>query len=294
MLAWLINYLAFALPLLVIALSLVWLGFVLFDRFLGIRIQRDLVDARNPAIGILLGAFLIGSAIGLEGLYFGRHEDPTWTAIGRLATEGLLVLPLMFASIWINDRLILYRFKIMNEIKVDQNLGIACGVAGSCLASGLVIDGVLTGYSATLLDALRDIVLYWLLAQGLMVATVYLDQLVRPYGFHETLEEDENLAVGISLCSFLTGIGFISRAAVIHAGHQIWWQETIVSCGLALAGVAFFVVARRVLSPIFLKNRQNLQEVELRNNFAASCVLSGAHVALSLLISAAIQRPWTF
>ncbi len=292
MLPWLTSHLLFVLPLLLIVLTLLFVSQYLFDRILGIRFKRDLLERRNPAVGILLASFMIGSSIGLEGLFFGRHDEPNIDAILRLLAEGILVIPLMFASIWINDRLILLNFEILREVKEEQNLGIAFGIAGSCLASGLVIDGVLTGYSQSWIEAFGDIVLYWILSQGLLVTTVWLYQKARPYDFRHILEEADNLSIGIWLCGFLISLGFIARASVIHSGFAPWWQECLVSTCLAMVGVALFLLIQWLFIGVFFHRQEFFNEIELENNFPAACALAGSQVTLALIISAAIQRPW--
>lgn len=286
-----LEHFRFVVPLLMATLVLVWLASFVFQSILRINLRKELIEERNPAVGILIAAFLIAMAIALEGLFFGRHAEDGWVALGRLVTEGVLVIPLILASIWINDRLILYRFDIAKEVIQNQNIGVALAVSGSCLASGLVVDGALTGYSESWLIAIGDIVLFWCVAQLLMVLTVFLTQACRQYNFQSILKEDENLSIGISILSFLVSLGMICRSAVIHAGQGTWLFEATVSLVLAAAGISILMIGRLWISPFFMKRKELRDEIELDNNFVASLALSGAQLAFAFLVSAAIQRP---
>lgn len=292
MISALIDHLLFVLPLLGGTLLLLLTGSWIFHRVLRLDLRLQLVEQRNSAAAILSCAFIVGLAISLEALFFGRHDEANRDAILRLAAEGALTVPLLLASIWINDRLILYRFKIIEEIRDQKNAGVALGVSGSCIASGLVIDGVLTGFSATIVDALRDILLFWLLAQVLMVVSVFASQLLREYHFQSVLEDDDNLSVGISLFAFLVCIGFIARGAVVHAGHYTWIEEISISFFLATAGTVTFLFARWLLTSILTHSKDLIEEIELQNNHAAAFALAGVHIAIALLVSSCLQRPW--
>ena len=117
-------------------------------------------------------------------------------------------------------------------------------------------------------------------------------QYLRPYDFQSTLEDSTNLGVGIALGGFLISIGFISRAAVIHAGKYAWWQEAIISTCLALAGTLLLMLARWLIVPLMLGRREYLDEIEKDNNAAACAAYAGVQIAIALLISSAVHRPW--
>jgi uncharacterized membrane protein YjfL (UPF0719 family) len=132
-----------------------------------------------------------------------------------LRTAFALVLRL---SIWVNDRLILYRFSLAREICQDKNLGAAFCLAGSCIACGLILNGVLVGYSKSFAYGLRDIVIFWLLGQAILVIGAFAYQRITKYDVHELIEYDDNVAVGIGFGAFLAGLGIVVRASLVGAG----------------------------------------------------------------------------
>src|SRR5205807_6809311 len=96
------------------------------------------------------------------------------SALALVAGQGLLIALLMRASVWILGRAILYRFGVRDELVRDRNVGAGAVVAGGCLAAGLVLHGALSGNSATPLLALRDVAVYWVAGQIILIAGAWL------------------------------------------------------------------------------------------------------------------------
>ena len=167
-----------------------------------LELQEDLQNAGNPAASVLLGAFLLSAGIALTGTLFGRDEDSIPVATTKIVVEGTVALLLLRLSIWINDCFILRHFNVMKEIRTDKNLGTAFCVAGSCIASGLILNGALTGFSSSFLHGLRDIVIYWLLGQLMLTMGAFVYQRMARCDVHQLIEYDDNAAVGNAVKDF--------------------------------------------------------------------------------------------
>ena len=85
------------------------------------KVGEDLLDAENPATGVVFGAYIFGVAIALVGTLFGRGQDGTLIAMGKILVEGAVAIVLMRISISVNDRFILHRFCIVKEIREDND-----------------------------------------------------------------------------------------------------------------------------------------------------------------------------
>jgi uncharacterized membrane protein YjfL (UPF0719 family) len=254
------------------------------------RVGNDLVDAENPAIGLVFGAWLFGVALALAGTLFGRGEDETLAAVGKILVEGAMVVALLRISIWVNDRLILHRFCIVKEIRDDRNLGVGFCVAGSCVASGLILNGALTGFSENFASGLRDIAIFWLLGQITLVSGAFVYHKISRYDVHALIEHDDNVAVGIGFGAFLVSLGLVVRAAIVGAGLDSISRELPRTLLLALVGVLCVIVVNAVAPLLVTAKVKYEDEVEMHGNIAVSTVTACATLAAAMLLASIIQR----
>lgn len=249
-----------------------------------------LLDDENPAIGVVFAAYLFGVAVALVGTMFGRGQEDAWGQVGKILVEGVLAIALIRISIWVNDRFILHRFCAAKEIRDDRNLGVAFCVAGSCIASGLILNGALTGFSRDFVYGLRDIVVFWLLGQVAFVFGGYVYHRITKYDVHQLIEYDDNVAVGIGFGSFLCSLGLVVRASLVGAGLDKLIQELPRTILLALVGVVS-VIAMHMLVMRLVTGKTNYEdEVEMHGNVAVSIVAACASLAAAVLLASVLQR----
>ena len=174
-------------------------GLAILSWLYRLQFFAELLVKENLAVALSLAGFVFGLTFGFAGLFFGRISQELTITLYHWGIEGALALLLLLLTVAITDRLLLPRFPIGEEIKTDGNMGVACVVAGVCVSAGLVINGSLCGYSDSVLTAVRDIVLYWSLAQVAIWITLRVIIAVRPFDFLGQLQEDDNLASGLSV-----------------------------------------------------------------------------------------------
>jgi uncharacterized membrane protein YjfL (UPF0719 family) len=250
----------------------------------------DIVEQENAAIGVVFGAYLIGVAIALSGTTFGRDQDEGLIRLAKILCEGALAIVLVRISIYVNDRFILKRFCIVKELRADRNLGVAFSVAGSCIASGLVLNGALIGFSRNFVYGLRDIVLFWLIGELALALGAMVYHRLKKYDVHELIEFDDNVAVGIGFGAFLASLGLVVRASLVGAGLDSMSQELPRTLLLAVIGVSG-VIAIHASAIWFVTARVNYNdEVEMHGNTAVSIVAACASLAAALLFASFIQR----
>lgn len=217
--------------------------------------RSDIFEQENAAIGVVFGAYLFGVAIAIAGTTFGRDQDVGLIRLAKIFCEGALAIVLIRISIYVNDRFILHRFCIVKELREDKNLGVAFCVGGSCIASGLVLNGALTGFSKDFLYGLRDIVIFWLIGEFALTFGAMVYHRMKKYDVHDLIEFDDNVAVGIGFGAFLASLGLIVRASLVGAGldslpHEL--PRTILLALIAVSGViainasAIWLVTSRV------------------------------------------------
>lgn len=267
-------------------IMLLFVGKWLFDRTTKYNIDDELTHNDNPAFGIVLAAFFVGLAIALTGTLYGVGGDPATDFIG-IAIYGVLTLILVRLSIVVNDKLILHKFCVHKEITKDKNCGTAFVVGGSCIATGFMISGALTGESITPVRGVIDLLIYFAIGQALLILGGVIFQTITSYDVHEVIEHDDNTAAGLSFGGFLVAIGIITKVSLSGATSNIL-TETITTAMLALSGLVLLVAVRIITDRVILPKSSLCKEISVDKNTAAGAVTASTFVAVALAYSFAI------
>ncbi len=285
-----LRHVAEGLPLFAAAVISLGLARLVFLRSTSFNSQAHLFDQPNPAYAVAFGGFLLGAGLALAGTFFGGREGGALEAAGKLLIEGVLVVALLRVSILINDRFILHSFSIAKEIGEDRNLGVGFCVAGSSIACGTILNGAMTGYSLDFLHGLRDIALFWTVAQlALVVACAAYRKSMR-YDVHRLIEFDDNAAVGLGFGGFLVGMGIVLRSSLVHAGKGTLGAELAISALLALLGAGLLVTVNAVVLRLLFPKTSYQEEVEMNGNLAVAAVAACVTVAAALFLASIVQR----
>ena len=276
--------------LLIVGLLLIYLAKRLFQSSIALPSHAELSHKDNPALSTLFSAFLLATGIAASGSFFGHWQDPIASAALKMLPEGLLAIVLLRASIWINDYSILSDFSITKEIGEDRNLGVSITVAASTLASGMIINGALTGYSPNYAAGLRDLVVYWTLGQSLLVVAGMVFRRIKQYDVHRLLEYDDNPAVGWSFGGYLVGIGIVVRGATIGSGLSTLVNELWHTVLLSLIGCTLLTVLHQTAPRIILSGIDLREEVEMNRNTAVGIPMACLTIALAIFIAELIKR----
>lgn len=269
----------------VIAL-LLFIGKVFYDKTSAIKFDEELTTRDNPAFGVALAGYLLGLAIALGGLMFGTTFEPAedFAAIGAY---GALVVVLMRLSVVVNQKFILSRFSIETELIRDKNVGTGFVVAGSCVATGLMVSGALSGESESLLYGLRDITFYWFVGQVSLIIGGWIFCLIAGYDVHHEIGNDNNAAAGLSYGGFLVAIGIIAKTALAGASGELL-TETITVSVIMVSGLILLVLGRYITDYVFLPQSRLAKEVAVDSNVAAGAIAAVSSVAVAQMFSVAV------
>ena len=270
-----------------IAFLLLLLGKVFYDRTTSYQFNDELTTKDNPAFGVCLAGYLIGLSLAMSGALFGTG----WSLKENLLTVlvgGLAALLLMRLSVFINDKLILYKFSIDKEMIQDRNLGTGFVVAGSCLATGFMLNGVLTGESSSFLLGIRDIAVYFVFGQLVLVVGGLVFQAITKYDLYKIIEQDNNIPAGISFGGFLTALGIIVRASLAGATSNFAEELTIMVI-ISAVGLSLLVIARVIADKVFLPASPLSKEVAVDKNPAAGAIAAACFICIAVLLSSAIR-----
>ncbi len=260
----------------------------LFAKTTAFQIDHELTDRDNPAFGVAFAGYITGVAIAISSTVYPSNEVAPGSAILTVAVFGVIAALLMRVSLWINDHAILYRFSIEKEIAEDRNSGTGFVVAGSSLATGFMLRGVLSGYSDSLWAALRDISIYFLAGQAILVAGGWVYTKFAGYDVQKEIGNNNNVAAGISFGGYLTALGYITSTALEGAGSQ-WANEILTSIVLAWFGAAILLLARVLADFLLLPKSPLAKEVAADRNNAAGAVAAAAFLLVAILFAASVQ-----
>lgn len=264
---------------------LILAGKWLFDYTTKYDINKELTEHDNPAFGVVLASFFIGIAIALTGTLYGAIGE-----IGdfiAMATYGGLTLILIRLSIVVSNRLILPKFCVHEEITRDKNCGTAFVVGGSCIATGFMISGALTGESISPIRGVIDLGIYWVVGQALLVFGGVIFQKITSYDVHQVIEDDDNAAAGLSFGGFLVAIGIITKVSLAGASSNIL-ADTTTAVMIAAAGLVLLVLVRTIADKVILPSSPLSKEIAVDKNMAAGAIAASSFVAVALSYSYAI------
>ena len=244
------------------------------------RSPRRTTPPSPPVQGYLVGVgfALCGALFGASGVW---QEDLIAVSVGGLAS-----VVLMPVSMALCDRLILGRFSVHEEISRDHNVGVGYVVGGVAVATGLSIQGAMTGHSDSLALMARDILVYWACGQTLLIIGGQLFQWLTPFDVHERLEHDDNAAIGLAFAGFLVGQGLMVRAA-LHGASSALTEELLVIAVWGGLGLVVLSAVALLLSRLLLPGVAVADELVRDRNVGVGAVLAASFVLAAALTVAA-------
>jgi uncharacterized membrane protein YjfL (UPF0719 family) len=273
------------LPYFAAGIVLVFLGKLFYNLTTKYDIDRHLTAERNSAVGISFGGYLVGLAFAISATLIGTTSDLLGELAGIVITGALSILLLRLSMI-INDHFVLFTFKVGTEIAEEQNVGTGYVVGGMSIATGLMLSGVMSGTSSSLLFLLRDVVIYWAAGQVILIIDGLVFQAITRYDVHKSIEDDANPAVGISFGSFLIAQGLITRTALTGAGSDLG-RELLITAVIAASGLILLLIGRVIADKVFLPHGVLSQEVAEHKNTAAAVIAAATFLVIAILYSSA-------
>jgi uncharacterized membrane protein YjfL (UPF0719 family) len=242
----------------------------------------ELTTRDNPAFGVYFAGYIVGLAVALVGTLVGMGDDLIEN-LTNIAINSVLAIILMRLSILVNDRFILSKFDDKKEIIEDHNSGTSFVYVGSFLATGLMINGVLTGESESLPLMVRDIVVYWLVGQVILILGGRVFQLITHYDVQAVIEKD-NVAAGICFGFFLAAQGAVVRMALVGASSEIW-TDLISVIVYAILGTLLLCAGRLAADKVMLPASPLDHEIAGDGNTGAAAVVAAVFSAIAILVA---------
>ncbi len=258
--------------------ALLWIAKVLYGNFFRrVDLRHELFENNNHALSVSTCGYLIAICIALGGALSGPSTG--WISdLTGIAVYGLISIIIMLVAGYLCEKILLPHFNNTKEIVQDHNMGTAFVEAGLHIANGLIVLAIFQG-SGSLLSGL----VFWALAQVLLLVAGRLYEGVTPHNVHTELERD-NAAVGLAFCGVLIGFGNIISVAV--AGDFIGWKEGVQAFFIeALFGLAVLLLIKKI-TVLLLASGVSLsdEQTEEKPNLGAGLVEALSYIGGSMLV----------
>lgn len=233
---------------------------------------NEMLFRDNAALAIRYALFAIAVVFALLGIFDRVQGD---TGAWLFTQHALLALFLIYLSRYLNDWLILYHFSNNREVVEEKNVAVALVEGATYLASAYVIAGAFYDWENGLAVAL-----IWFFIGQLMLILLALLYRLTAKGVDSALD-DQNLAVGISLASFLLAGGMVC-GAVISGPSQGWRSDIVVVAAYLGAWVLLMLIAHVISDRFAFRSSYLGEEVMEQRNIAAALFKAVIFISLTL------------
>ncbi len=290
---------AFPRGLVYVALGLVILLLAKLARDLVTRysIDDEVTEKQNLAVALRLSGYFVGVVLVLLGALYqplvivgetglGFDQD-YWLEVLRVFLYSLAGIVALNLARPLMDRVILYKFRVEDEIVEQQNVGTGAAEFGLYVATGLLIGGAVAGEGtgSELTAALATLAFFGMGLAFLVVFSLFY-QLTTSYDIHSEIE-GKNSAVGIAFGGNLIAMGLVMFKAVF--GDFVGWGESIAAfLTLGLIGFALLYALRLLIDLILLPSVRVSNALTVQRNIGVAFVESSVVIASAMILFMAI------
>ena len=260
----------------------------IFDGVTSYSLDTQLTAKDNPAVGLLLGGFMLGVSAVLCGVLAGDAPDePTWANFSEdlvpVLIYGLIGIVMLFVAGIFNDKIVLRQFSNHKEIVDNQNSAVAVIMAATYIGSGLIIAGGISS-SVNIVSAL----IAFVVGQAAFIFFGIIYQVVTKYDDQEEIGENKNLAAGIAFAGNLIAFSMIlMKGLQIDVELAVTWtlgDRCLNALYYAIAGAVLLIIARIITDRAFLPGGKISEEIVRDRNLNAGYI----EAALALSVGAVL------
>ena len=261
------------------------------------RIDEEVGEKQNLAVSLRLTGYLAGviivflgalyqgpTLVGPEGFGFDQAYGQEVLRVFLYSLAGIVALNLVRLLM---DRVILYKFKLEEEVVGGQNVGAGAAEFGMYVATGLMIAGAVSGEGVgTELNAALIALAFFGLGLALLVVFALFYQITTPYDIHSEIEGN-NTAVGVAFGGNLIAIGLVTLKAVF--GDFAGWGESIAAFLIfGIIGFALLYVMRLLIDLLLLPSIKVSHALATGRNSGVALIESGVVISSALILFLAI------
>jgi len=279
-----------------LCLCVLFIGRAFYRLTTKVKLEYEVAERDNFAMGITLAGFLIGLAIAVSSGLLAQVSLAE--KMENQLIIGLVAMVLLRISLFINDKCILYKFSNLDQIVQYRNVGVALVEAGGSIATGLMIAGATSCKADSLFEKLQYGAIYWLIGQVILVLAAHVYRLICGFKIDDILlSRTDNpvhtIAAGASFGGYLLAIGLIIQASLDGATvHLIPEIATIVT--FAIIGLVLLTVAKFVLQKVLMPTSPIPKEISVDKNVGAGALAAAGYIAIAAIFAASISPATTY
>ena len=243
------------------------------------NLNVELVEKDNAALALALVGFYSGLVLAIGGTMIGPSAGLVEDLID-LVIYGVLSIILLHISWFLCDKLVLYTFRVSDELIRDHNLGTGAVSAGMSVACGFIIFGAVSGEGGSVWTVL----VFWALGQVLLILAGLVYEWITPYSIHDEIEKD-NVAAGVSFAGALVSIGVIIGLA--GEGDFTGWSVDLPGyIGFAVLGLILLPIIRLLTDKVLLPTVKLSDEISAQEkpNVGAAYIEAFSYIAAAFII----------
>ncbi len=243
------------------------------------KLNFELVEKDNAALALALVGYYFGLVLAIGGTLVGPSAGIIDDLID-LCIYGPLSIILVNVSWYICDKLILYKFKVSDELIRDQNQGTGVVLAGVSIASGFIIFGAVQGQGGSI----WTVIAFWAMGQVILILAGLVYNLITPYNIHDEIEKD-NVAAGVSFAGALVAIGAIIGLAG-ESSFESWAQSLPDYLGYTVLGLVLLPLIRLLTDKVLLPTVKLANEIagQKKPNVGAAYIEAFSYIVAAFII----------
>jgi uncharacterized membrane protein YjfL (UPF0719 family) len=183
------------------------------------------------------------------------------------------------------DFVVLLRVKNTDEL-VRGNLALGVVEAGFYIGFGFILNGSLTGASATLGEGIASTVVFGSLGLAVMVAVFWLHEAVTPWSIRDGLRAG-GLTAAFEAAAVLLSVGIVVREGVAgdFTGWGVGFEAFLVTAVVAVLTLYLF----RWLANRLLLRGTTLGAIQRDDRVVASAFSAVVMVVVAVLVAAVVR-----
>lgn len=245
-----------------------------------INMNHELVEKDNFAYSISMVGYFIGVVMTMAGALIGESKG-LMTDLVLILVYGGTGIVLLNISMFINDKFILHKFNVKNEIIENQNLSVGAVEGASMIASGLIIMSTLLQVKLSYLEVL----LVWAIGEAVLIASIFVYEKVLRHSVHGHIE-NRNLAAGVSVSGVLIALSILVTMSLLKTVY--YFDSPLANVGIfVLIGFIGLPLIRIFCDKILLPGQKLTQEIydQEKPNVGAACIEAFSYISSAFFIS---------
>ena len=253
-----------------------WANDLLHKEF---KLNVELVEKDNDALALALSGYYMGLVLAIGGCLVGPGGNLLSDLID-LAIYGPLSIILINISWFVCDKLMLYKFKINDELIRDRNPGAGSVSAGVSIASGFIMFGAVQGEGGNI----WTVIAFWGMGQIMLIASGWFYNLITPYDLHDEIERD-NTAAGVSFAGAIISMGIVVGLAA-ESDFESFAESVPDYLFYSAAGLVLLPLIRLLTDKILLPGVRLSSEIaeQEKPNVGAAYIEAFSYIAGAFII----------